>query len=213
MSDGQQTKMLGRAVFSLIGFVSLLAVVMFLPAGIGWWKGWLFLAVFLLQMAIAAVYIWRTNPDLFIARSRMQKGTKGWDRVLFYVLQVVLLAEFPVAAFDDRYHWSSAPAWVMVFGYVLFTAGMVGCFWVLSVNKFAEMSVRIQTDRGHKVIDTGPYAVVRHPMYVACFLLFPGMALALGSFWALIPAALVFVILVVRTVLEDRTLQKELAWL
>jgi protein-S-isoprenylcysteine O-methyltransferase Ste14 len=202
--------MLGRAILSLIGFFSLLAVVMFLPAGIGWWKGWLFLAVFLLQMAIAAVFIWRTNPDLFIARSRMQKGTKGWDRVLFYVLQVLLLAVFPVAAFDDRYHWSSAPLWGMVLGYILFTAGMVGCFWVLSVNKFAEMSVRIQTERGHKVIDTGPYAVVRHPMYVACFLLFPGIVLALGSFWALIPAALVSVILVVRTVLEDQTLQEEL---
>ena len=210
MSDRERTRVLRRAIVSLICFFSFLAVVMFLPAGIGWWKGWLFLAVFLLQMAIAAVYIWRTNPDLFIARSRMQKGTKGWDRVLFYVLQVVLLAEFPVAAFDDRYHWSSAPVWVFGLGYALFTAGMVGCFWVLSVNKFAEMGVRIQTERGHKVIDTGPYAVVRHPMYVACFLLFPGIALALGSFWALIPAALVSVVLVVRTVLEDRTLQNEL---
>lgn len=210
MSDRERTRVLRRAIVSLICFFSFLAVVMFLPAGIGWWKGWLFLAVFLLQMAIAAVYIWRTNPDLFIARSRMQKGTKGWDRVLFYVLQGVLLAEFPVAAFDDRYHWSSAPVWVFGLGYALFTAGMVGCFWVLSVNKFAEMGVRIQTERGHKVIDTGPYAVVRHPMYVACFLLFPGIALALGSFWALIPAALVSVVLVVRTVLEDRTLQNEL---
>ena len=115
-----------------------------------------------------------------------------------------------VAALDYRYHWSSATVWVIIIGYVLFTAGMVGCFWVLSVNKFAEMSVRIQTDRGHKVIDTGPYAVVRHPMYVACFLLFPGIALALGSLWALIPAALVSVVLVVRTVFEDRTLQEQL---
>ena len=112
-------------------------------------------------------------------------------------------------------HWTAdplvvSPSVVIVLGYALFTAGMVGCFWVLSVNKFAEMSVRIQTERGHKVIDTGPYAIVRHPMYVACFLLFPGIALALGSFWALVPAALVSVILVVRTVLEDRTLQREL---
>jgi protein-S-isoprenylcysteine O-methyltransferase Ste14 len=210
MSDAQHTNVFRRAILSLCGFLALLAVAMFLPAGIEWWKGWLFLAVFLLQMAIAAVYIWRTNPDLFIARSRMQKGTKAWDRVLFYVLQFLLLAEFPVAVFDWRNQWSSAPVWIIIIGYVLLTAGMVGCFWVLSVNKFAEMSVRIQTERGHKVIDTGPYAVVRHPMYVACFLLFPGIALALGSYWALIPAALVCVVLVVRTVLEDRTLQKEL---
>ena len=188
MADRVRLNVILRAIFSLVGFFSLLAVVMFLPAGTGWWKGWLFLAV-LLQMAIAAVYVWRNNPDLFIARSRMQKGTKGWDRVLFYVLQVVLLAKFPVAALDDRYHWSSAPTWVVVVGYILFTNGMVGCFWVLSVNRFAEMSVRIQTERGHKVIDTGPYAIVRHPMYVACFLLFPGIALALGFFLGLDPSS------------------------
>ncbi len=211
MAGQQQMRVLLRTSLSLIGFFCLLAVVMFLPAGIGWRNGWIFLTVFLLQMRIAAVYIWQTNPDLFVARSKMQKGTKGWDRVVFYILQFTLLGEFVVAAFDERYHWSAAPVWVVVLGYLLFTAGMVGCFWVLSVNKFAEMSVRIQTERGHKVIDTGPYAVVRHPMYVACFLLFPGIALALGSFWALIPAALVSVVLVVRTVFEDRTLQEELA--
>ena len=210
MAGRQQMRMFLGAILSLIGFFSLLAVIMFVPAGIGWRNGWVFLAVFLLQMGIAAVYIWRKNPDLFVARSRMQKGTKGWDRVLFYVLQATLLGEFGVAAFDFRYHWSAARVWVVTLGYVLFTAGMVGCFWVLSVNQFAEMSVRIQTERGHQVVDTGPYAIVRHPMYVACFLLFPGIALALGSFWALIPAALVSVILVVRTVLEDRTLQREL---
>ncbi len=140
----------------------------------------------------------------------MQKGTKGWDRVLFLVLQVVMLAEVPVAALDDRYHWSSARVWIISTRYVLFTAGMAGCFWVLRTNRFAEMTVRIQTDRGRQVIDRGPYAVVRHPMYVACFFLFPGIALALGSLWALIPAALVLAVLVVRTVLEDRTLHEEL---
>lgn len=195
---------------SIIVFFSLLALVMFLPAGIGWWQGWLFFATFLFQLVIGAIYIWRRNPDLIIARSRMQKGTKGWDKLVFYVLQVSLLAEFVVSALDGKYSLSLAPAWVIVVGYVLFTVGIVGCFWVLSKNKFAEMTVRIQTERGHKVIDTGPYAIVRHPMYVACFVLFPGIALALGSFWALIPASLVCVILAVRTGLEDRTLQMEL---
>lgn len=202
--------MLPRAIFSLVGFFSFLAVVMFLPAGAGWWNGWLFLAVFLLQMAIAALYLWQKNPEIFVARSKIHKGTKGWDKVLFYLLQVLLLAVFPVAAFDNRYHWSSPTLWVAVLGYLLFTLGMAGTFWVISVNKFAEMTVRIQAERQHRVIDSGPYAIVRHPMYAASFFLFFGIPLALESFWALIPAVLVSAVLVVRTVLEDRTLRNEL---
>ena len=97
-----------------------------------------------------------------------------------------------VAALDDgRYHWLPVPWWVCVLGYALLIIGMVGVTWAESVNKFFEPTVRIQTDRGHKVIDTGPYAIVRHPGYVVVpSLLFVGMPLALGSLWALIPAVL-----------------------
>ena len=82
------------------------------------------------------------NPAIFAARSRIQKGTKGWDRVLFYVLQILILAIFPVAGL------SHSSSWIMVLGYVLLTVGMVGNAWVLSVNKFAEMTVRIQPAPG-----------------------------------------------------------------
>jgi protein-S-isoprenylcysteine O-methyltransferase Ste14 len=122
-----------------------------------------------------------------------------------------LLAVFPVAALDDgRFHWSCVPTWLVGVGYVLFSAGFILSAWAEAVNKFAEPGVRIQTDRGHNVVDTGPYAIVRHPMYLSAFSLFFGTALALGSFWALIPAAVVALVLVVRTALEDRTLQDEL---
>ena len=80
----------------------------------------------------------------------------------------------------------------------------------MSVNKFAEITVRIQTERGHKVVDTGPYAIVRHPFYVGAFLWIAGIPLSLGSYWALIPAAITVLVVVVRTALEDRTLQSEL---
>ncbi len=89
-------------------------------------------------------------------------------------------------------------------------AGFAGLTWAEAVNKFFEPSVRIQTDRGHRVIDTGPYAIIRHPGYAFSFALFLGIPLALGSLWGLIPAALICMMLVVRTVLEDRTLQNEL---
>lgn len=124
-----------------------------------------------------------------------QRITAGvlWRAVLslgVFLLLLSLLAIFPVAALDDgRYHWSSVPLWLVVFGYLLFSIGFVVSAWVEAVNKFAEPGVRIQTERGHKVVDTGPCAIVRHPLYLAAFFLFSGFALALGSFWALVPAA------------------------
>jgi len=200
-----------RAMRSLCFFLLLMAVIMFVPAGIGWLKGWIFLLVFLTQTVVAAVYLWHKNPAIFAARSKLQKGIKRWDKVLMACLFTSLLSVFPVAGLDDgRFHLSSVPTWLVGVGYVLFSAGFVLSAWAEAVNKFAEPGVRIQTERGHKVVDTGPYAIVRHPMYLSAFFLFFGTALALGSFWALIPAFIVALIIVVRTALEDRTLQNEL---
>jgi protein-S-isoprenylcysteine O-methyltransferase Ste14 len=116
-----------------------------------------------------------------------------------------------VAALDDgRYHWFPVPWWVCGIGYVLLIAGMVGLTWAESVNKFFEPTVRIQTDRGHTVIDFGPYAIVRHPGYVSAFLVFIGIPLSLGSLLALIPAVMACLLLIVRTIWEDQTLRDEL---
>src|SRR5262249_14989193 len=95
-------------------------------------------------------------------------------------------------------------------GYLLFLLSMAVGTWVGAVNKFAEPAVRIQTERGHKVVDTGPYAIVRHPGYVAGLLLFPGVALSLGSIWALLPVGVTSLLLILRTQWEDQTLQAEL---
>jgi protein-S-isoprenylcysteine O-methyltransferase Ste14 len=116
-----------------------------------------------------------------------------------------------VAALDDaRFHWLPLPAWVVCLGYILLPFGMAVMTWVEAVNKFAEPTVRIQTDRGQTVIDTGPYAIVRHPLYTASLPYFVGMALVLGSLWALIPAVFSWLLIVVRTQWEDETLQAEL---
>ncbi len=215
MSDGQRgpTAVLGRGILSLgISFV-VLGVLIFLPAGdIRWWKGWLFLLVFFVLTVPSIIYLRRTNPEIFAARSRMfGAGTKRWDKALIVPLMLSFAAMFPLAAFDSgRFHWSSVPPWLIVLGYILLCIGYLISIWAESVNKFAEPSVRIQTERGHKVIDTGPYAVVRHPLYLGALFMMAGIPLSLGSLYALIPSAVATVVLVVRTILEDRTLQKEL---
>jgi protein-S-isoprenylcysteine O-methyltransferase Ste14 len=199
-----------RAILSLAFNIFFLAVVTFLSASIGWTRGWVFLLVFLFQMAATVLYLWRTNPAVFIARAKIQQGTKPWDRVILRFFLLSFLAIFPIAGLDSHFGWSFVPTWLVVVGYVLFLAGCAISTWVKSINRFAERSVRIQSDRGHKVVDTGPYTIVRHPFYVAIFFSLGGAALALGSLWALLPAAIAAVIIVVRTAWEDRTLQNEL---
>jgi len=203
--------LLFKAALSLVVVLLLLGVAMFLPAGIEWTQGWIFILVFLVETALASLDLWIRNPEIFIARSRIHAGTKGWDKVLLAFLLLSFLAIFPVAGLDSRHHWSSAPPWLVVVGYILLTLGMIGSVWAYRVNKFAEPGVRIQTERGHKVIDTGPYAIVRHPVYSAGFLIVVGIPLALGSFWALLPVAVALPVLIVRTVFEDRMLHDELA--
>ncbi len=202
-----------RRLIQGVGWTLLIFVlVLFLPAGTwAWTRGWLFFVVAVGALVLISLCLRRVNPDVVAARVNRHDGTKPWDRWVLGILFPVMVSILPVAALDDgRYHWLPVPWWVCGIGYVLLMAGLVGMTWAESVNKHFEPTVRIQTDRGHTVIDSGPYALIRHPGYVAACLLFLGMSLSLGSFWALIPAISSCLILVVRTILEDRTLQAEL---
>ncbi len=186
--------------------------ILFVPAGtLAWQKGWVFLSVFVACSVFATLYLRQVNPDILAARINRHEGGKRWDKVLLSVFIPVFVSTLLVAALDDgRYHWLTVPWWVCGAGYVLLLAGIAGMTWAESVNKFFEPTVRIQTDRGHKVVSTGPYSIVRHPGYVAASLLAVGIPLSLGSLWALIPAILSCLLLIVRTVWEDRMLQNEL---
>jgi protein-S-isoprenylcysteine O-methyltransferase Ste14 len=200
-----------RVVPHLVGTPLVVGLLLFLPAGdFAWEKGWLFLLVLVVASIIITLYIWRANPELLVARSRMRLE-KRWDLIVGLIVGVGMVTILPVAALDDgRFHWCPVPWWVCSLGYLLFLVSMAVFTWAGVVNKFAEPGVRIQVERNHKVIDTGPYAFVRHPMYVAAVPLFAGMALCLGSLWALIPAGLAMVSLILRTQWEDQTLEAEL---
>jgi protein-S-isoprenylcysteine O-methyltransferase Ste14 len=201
-----------RLVVFLLALPVYFTLFMFLPAGTwAWAKGWVFIGVFLGTLAAAALYLWRVNPEVIAARTAFHEGTKRWDKILVPILLAVVYAIVPVAALDDgRFHWFPLPWWIVGVGYALFLIGMGLVAWAEAVNKFFEVTVRIQADRGQKVIDTGPYAVVRHPGYVAGVLICAGAALCLGSVWALIPAGLASALLILRTRWEDQTLQAEL---
>jgi len=202
-----------RLIISTTAWLIVLVLCLFLPAGTWEWpKGWLFLGVLLASSIPQMSYLRRVNPDVVAGRVNRHEWAKRWDLLLaLFGFLPTMTAIFIVSAVDDgRYHWSHVPWWGCTLGYALMLIGMAGLTWALAVNKFFEPSVRIQTDRGHRVIDTGPYAIIRHPGYALGFLFFLGIPLSLGSLWGLVPAMLLVPLLVVRTVLEDRTLRAEL---
>ncbi len=211
LNDDLRGGMFRKSMSLLAGSVLVVAAVMFVPAGFGWRQGWLFFVVFWAFTISSAAYLWRVNPEIYVARSKVHEGTQSWDKVLMVLLLASLIAIFLIASLDARYGWSSVSTPLVVVGYILFTIGFAITTWVYAVNKFAEPSVRIQSDRGQEVVDMGPYAIVRHPLYAASIVLFAGMSLAMGSYWALVPVAGGLLVIIVRIILEDRLLQNELA--
>ncbi len=202
-----------RLMVSVVWSLLVLLLCLFVPAETwAWTRGWLFILVVISASIGITEYLRRVNPDIIAARVNRREGTRRWDLLLglFLILPAMLAILISAALDDGRYHWSNLPWWASVLGYALLLAGMAGVTWAQAVNKFFEPTVRIQTERGHRVVDTGPYAIVRHPGYVSGFLVFMGIPLCLGSLWALIPATLVCLLLVVRTIWEDRTLRNEL---
>lgn len=200
-----------QSLVSLIVTLVVMGLVLFVPAGtLNWPRAWWFCAAFLVATVIAIVALWRLNPEIFAARSRIQPGTKALDYVFIALVMGGFFLILPVAALDFRFGGADAPDWVVWLGYALFIVGYAGEAWPQAVNRHFEPGIRIQQDRGQTVIDSGPYAYVRHPGYAFALPLSIGMALMLGSWWALLPALLVGVGLVPRTLFEEQTLRAEL---
>ena len=142
----------------------------------------------------------------------MRKGTKRWDKWLAPLVALFgPLALWCVAAWDVRGHWPPpVPVAWSAAAFAVCVAGILLTFWAMVTNRFFSATVRIQEDRGHVVVDGGPYRHMRHPGYVGALAFTVASPVALGSWLALIPAVLTSALLVVRTALEDRTLRREL---
>ena len=260
-------------------WIRLIMVYLFVPlvllvcgGDFGWWQAWVYALLISAAGVGGRILGERRHPGLTAERQSGEsiQGAKAWDKVLAPLMAISI--SFPlviVAGLDHRYGWSLAfPLWLNIIGFILIAVGyafgvwafienrffssvvriqterghvvcdtgpyrivrhpgyagnilpLLGIFltalgyaisaWAFIENRFFSSVVRIQKDRGHAVCDSGPYRIVRHPGYAGNVLPLPGIALALSSLWTLIPAALALVIIVIRTALEDRTLQEEL---
>ncbi|HKE56678.1 MAG TPA: isoprenylcysteine carboxylmethyltransferase family protein [Pyrinomonadaceae bacterium] len=202
----------------VVSFVYLLLfpVLLFLLAGDWHWlEGWLFSLIFCGLSLFAVVYLYLKDPDLLNERfgPPIQKNQKSWDKFLLIIFFLSFLAWYVVMPLDARrFNWSPIfPPWLRLVGVVVFIIAFYFLFSAMRENTFAAPVVKMQRERGQKVISTGPYAIVRHPMYTGGLLLFIGGPLLLGSVLGLLVGALLIVILVVRIFGEEKMLHQELA--
>ena len=201
-----------KNIIRFAGFLVLLGIFIFVPAGtLSYWQGWVFLAAFGFAIVVFMLYGMLRDPNMLKERSQKAKNVKHWDTVILNIYTVFLVIMVVLAPLDGgRFHWSHVPLWVNLLGLGLMIPSFGLLMWVTTTNTYLSRYVRIQDDRGHQVITSGPYRFVRHPMYASSILFFPAIPMLLGSWWALIPAVIIMGLVILRTYLEDKTLQAEL---
>jgi protein-S-isoprenylcysteine O-methyltransferase Ste14 len=198
----------------VVVYLSIPLVLLVCGGDFGWWQAWVYFPLIVAAGPGGRIWAERRHPGLMAERQNMEKAqsAKAWDKVLAPLMALSL--SYPlviVAGLDHRFDWSPVfPLWLIVPGFFLISLGYAFAAWALAENRFFSSVVRIQMDRGHVVCDSGPYRYVRHPGYAGNMLALPGMVLAFGSMWTLVPVAVALIIAVIRTVLEDQTLQDEL---
>ncbi len=207
----------GAALRKLLLKHSAMALVLILVLALvsgrrDWLRAWLYVGITLGIQLTVGIVLQRRSPDLLAERSRIRQGTKGWDKLLVAGMAILgPLAIWLVAAWDVRRHWPPpVPTEWSAAALAICALGSVLTAWAMMTNRFFSATVRIQSERGHRVIETGPYRYVRHPGYIGALAFTLASPVALGSWAALIPAAITAVMVLVRTAIEDQTLRAEL---
>jgi len=196
-----------------ISGVFWMLVIIFIGAKrLDYWQGWCYCSFVLLVFIFTNIFF-LNRADLLREREKPGPGVKRWDNIILKIFTplfflIVIVASLDAGRFNaDR----KLPVLVYLFAYftLVFSQGI--SFWAMRINKFFSSAVRIQKDRGHRVVSKGPYTIIRHPGYLSIILSNFATALVLGSLWALIPAGVASVLIIIRTYLEDKLLQKELS--
>lgn len=201
-----------KRIVTVVGTLAFWGVVQFAAAGCaGWLRGWVCLALYSGGVLGAFVVMLAANPELIAARGKMHADTKRFDKVLAALSPIVLAIPLVAGLDAVRFGWSRMGPLTLYAGSAVFILGCVPILGAVAVNRYLETTVRIQGERGHQVVTSGPYRFVRHPMYAGLILQYLATPLVLGSKWAFVPAGIVALVFVLRTGLEDRALRSELA--
>jgi protein-S-isoprenylcysteine O-methyltransferase Ste14 len=203
-----------RALLSVLLLVVVMGTILFATAGewtIGdYWQAWVYLLIFTITSLLTTIYLIRNDPELL--NRRMRGGPtaekRSSQRVIMVFTSLAFIGLLVVPALDRRYGWSTVPIYVVIAGDALVVIGFYFIFLVYKENKYASATIEVAANQ--KVIDSGPYAVVRHPMYASALLYLVGTPLALGSYWGLLPFVAVIPFLIWRLIDEEKVLTEEL---
>jgi len=198
-----------RLFIGILLFTAMQAGIAFLAAGtLRWAAAWAYFGVYALCFTLGLVWVASVNPAVINERGRRSTNTEAFDRRFHRVMPLIIFGGLIVGGLDYRFGWSTMPAPLQMAGLALLVASLAIASWVLATNAYASRVVRLQ--EGQRVVTTGPYRFVRHPMYSGTLLAWVAAALSLGSWWMFVPAALGIALFIWRTRLEDATLQEKL---
>jgi protein-S-isoprenylcysteine O-methyltransferase Ste14 len=202
-----------RMLVSFLAALLLSAVLIFGGAGrLNWPLGWIFVTVWIVPKLVFLILLRLRDPDLLVERATRHKNTQPYERIIIPLYFVFAFGTFIVASLDGgRFRWSGElPIALIIVSYIIYLLGNSLAGWAINSNPFFSSESRLQTDRDQKVTSTGPYRFIRHPAYLAAFLLWITTGLMLESWWAVIPGLLAGLMMVIRTIYEDRMLIADL---
>ena len=205
------TSLVARATAGTLFVLIAMGALLFLTAGtLSYWQAWVYLALFAASSSAIIAYLVRKDPALLERRIRggatAEKATS--QQIASTIASIGFIAIFAVSGLGQRFHWSTLPLTVTIAGNVLFLVGWAIVFFVFKENSFASATIEVASDQ--RVVSTGPYAIVRHPMYSGSLLYVLGTPLALGSWWGFLGVLLMMPAVVWRLLDEERFLVKNL---
>jgi protein-S-isoprenylcysteine O-methyltransferase Ste14 len=205
-------KDLNKKAFGGLSFLIFIeAVSLFLSAWtFNYWQAWTFLIVFSVSVLMITLYLMKNDPKLL--DRRVDGGPTAEKETVQQIIQsiagIAFICIFVLSALGHRFHWSVISIGIVIFGDVLVVIGLLIVFFVFKENTFT--SATIEVDKEQKVISTGPYALVRHPMYIGAFIMLLGVPIALGSWWGLLAVVPIVLVIIWRLIEEEKFLVKNL---
>ena len=208
MEPSSKNKLKLRVSLSLVLAIVLLAAFFFIPAGtLNYWQAWVYLAILFLPMIGVEIYFLKHDPILLERRMQAREKTIEQKKIIRLTYPIFLIT-FLLPGFDRRFGWTHTPAVVIIAADIVVLLSYYFFFLVLRENSYASRIIEVSSDQ--RVIDTGPYALIRHPMYTAVVLLYLLSPLALGSWLAMIPTLLLIPLIILRALDEEKTLARDL---